>query len=180
MTVSVRTLVISVTFILGATVAGIALLARRDDASKTTPLQPGVPVLVEPGDLDSVSGVTAPLYWAGNLPGRRLEVTTTKSASFVRYLPPAAPLGTRARTLTIATYAVPGAWYVAEQAAQERGAARLTLPDGGIAVWRRSRPTSVYIAERGSGTLVEVFDPSAANALHLSMSGLVRPVADAR
>lgn len=180
MTISVRTLVISVTLLLAATVGGVALLVRRGDAPKTTLLQPGVPVVVEPGDLGSLSGATAPLYWAGNLRDRSLEVTTTKSGSFVRYLPPATLRGAHAKTLTIATYAVPGAWHVAEQAAEARGAARLTLPDGRIAVWRKSRPTSVYIAQRGSSTLVEVFDPRAATARHLSMSGLVQPVAGAR
>jgi hypothetical protein len=180
MTISARTLAISVTLFLAATVGGIALLVRRGDAPKTTLLQPGIPVVVEPGDLGSLSGATAPLYWAGAFPDRNLEVTTTNSGSFVRYLPPATPRGTRAKTLTIATYAVPGAWLDAEQAAEERGATGLTLPGGRIAVWRKSRPTSVYIAQRGSSTLVEVFDPSAATARHLSMSGLVRPVAKAK
>ena len=180
MTITARPLAISVTVVLAATVGGIALLVRGSDATRTTLLEPGVPVVVEPGDLGSLAGATAPLYWAGTFPDRRLEVTTTTSGSFVRYLPPATPRGTHAKTLTIATYAVPGAWHVAEQAAEDRGAARQMLPDGRIAVWRRSRPTSVYIAQRGSSTLVEVFDPSAAKARDLSISGLVRPVATAR
>ncbi len=180
MRVSGRTLVVSVTFFLAATVGGIAVLVREGDAATTTRLQPGVPVVVEPGELGSLSGASAPLFWAGNFRNRRLEVTTTQSGSFVRYLQPAAPRGTHARTLTIATYAVPGAWHVAERAAEERGTALLSLPDGRIAVWRKSRPTSVYIAQRGSDTLVEVFDPSAAEARDLSISGLVRPAAEAK
>lgn len=180
MTITVRVLVISVTLFLAATVGGIVLLVRVSDAPNAMLLRPGVPMVVAPGELGSLSGATAPLYWAGTFPDRRLEVTTTKSGSFVRYLPPATPRGTHAQTLTIATYAVPGAWHVAEQAAKERGATRLTLPDGRVAVWRTSRPTSVYIARLGSSTLVEVFDPSAATARQVSMSGLVRPVAEAK
>ena len=127
--------------------------------------------------LDSLSGATAPIYWSGSCPDRRLEVTTTRSGSFVRYLSPATNVGTHAKALTIATYPIAGAWQVAQHAAEERGARHVNLSDGRVAVWRTSRPTSVYIAARGSNTLVEVFDPSAAKAHNLSISGLVQPVA---
>lgn len=179
MTVTVRTLVLSVTAFLLATVGGIVLLVRGGDGPSRKLLKPGVPVVVTADHLDSLSGATAPIYWAGSFPDRRLEVTTTRSGSFVRYLPPATHAGTRAKTLTIATYPVVGAWQVAQQAAQERGARLVTLRDGRVAVWRKSRPTSVYIAERHSNTLVEVFDPSAAKAHNLSVSGLVQPVTQA-
>ena len=179
MTITVRTLAISVAVFLTATVGGIVMLVRGGDGPSRTLLKPGVPVVVTADHLDSLSGATAPIYWAGALPDRRLEVTTTRSGSFVRYLPAATHAGTHAKTLTIATYPVAGAWQVAQQAAQERGASVVTLTDGRIAVWRKSRPTSVYIAQRGSNTLVEVFDPSAARAHNLSISGLVRPVTQA-
>jgi hypothetical protein len=176
MTVTVRTLVLSVTAFLVVTVGGVFLLVRGGGGPSRTLLKPGVPIVVTADRLDSLAGATAPIYWAGSEPGRRLEVTTTKSGSFVRYLPPATRAGTRAQTLTIAAYPVPGAWQVAQQAAETRGARLETLGDGRIAVWRTSKPTSVYIAQRGSNTLVEVFDPSGARARHLSVSGLVQPV----
>jgi hypothetical protein len=179
MTISVRTLVLSVTLFLGATVGGIVLLVHGGEGTARMLLKPGVPVVLTADHLDSLSGATAPIYWAGSFPHRRLEVTTTRSGSFVRYLPPATNAGSHAKTLTIATYPVADAWQVAQQAAQERGARHVKLIDGRVAVWRTSRPTSVYIAARGSNTLVEVFDPSAAKAQNLSVSGLVQPVAQA-
>jgi hypothetical protein len=178
-TITVRTLVLSVTAFLLVTVGGVVLLVRGGDGPSRTLLKPGVPVVVAADHVGSLSGATAPIYWAGSFPNRRLEVTTTKSGSFVRYLPPATHVGTHAKTLTIASYAVPDAWQLAQKAAQDRGARVSTLPDGRIAVWRKSRPTSVYLAERGSSTLVEVFDPSAAKARNLSVSGLIQPVAQA-
>ena len=179
MTITVRTLVLSVTAFLAVTVGGIVLLVRGGEGQQRTLLKPGVPMVVTADHLDSLSGATAPIYWAGAFPDRRLEVTTTKSGSFVRYLPPATHVGTHAKTLTIATYPVAGAWQVAQQAGQEHGARIVKLRDGRIAVWRTSRPTSVYIAARGSNTLVEIFDPSAAKAHNLSISGLVQPVTQA-
>jgi hypothetical protein len=179
MTITVRTLAISVGLFLTATVGGVVLLVRGGEAPARTLLRPGVPVVVTAGHLDSLSGATAPIYWAGSFPGRRLEVTTTKSGSFVRYLPPATRVGSHAKTLTIATYPVTDAWQVAQQAAKADGARLTKLSDGRVAVWRTARPTSVYIAQRGSNTLVEVFDPSAAQARHLSVSGLVQPVTQA-
>jgi hypothetical protein len=179
MTITARTPVLSVTLFLGATVVGIVLLARGSDVPSRTLPKPGVPVVVTPDHLESLSGVTAPIYWAGSLPDRRLEITTTKSGSFVRYVPAATHVGAHTKTLTIAAYPVAGAWQVAQRAAQERGARLVKLYDGRVAVWRTSRPTSVYIAERGSNTLVEVFDPSAARAHNLSISGLVQPVVEA-
>jgi hypothetical protein len=175
-TITVRTLVLGVTGFLLVTVGGIVLLVRGGEGPQRTLLEPGVPIVVSADHLDRLSGTTAPIYWAGSFPGRRLEVTTTKSGSFVRYLPPATRVGTNAKTLTIATYPVAGAWQVAQQAGQRRGARVVKLPDGRIAVWRTSKPTSVYLASPGSNTLVEVFDPSAAKAHNLSVSGLVQPV----
>jgi hypothetical protein len=179
MTITVRTLVLSVSGFLVVTVGGIVLLVHGGEAPSRTLLKPGVPVVVSADHMDSLSGSTAPIYWAGSFPHRRLEVTTTRSGSFVRYLPPATHAGTHAKTLTIATYPVADAWQVAQHAAQERGARLARLSDGRVAVWRTSRPTSVYIAQRGSSTLVEVFDPSAAKAHNLSVSGLVQPVTQA-
>ena len=42
-----------------------------------------------------------PVYWAGPLPSRKLELTTTSAGTFVRYLPPNAPVGGSARAITV-------------------------------------------------------------------------------
>ena len=180
MTITVRTLTIVVSLVLASTTAGVVLLMRSgtETAHAAVP-KPGVPTVVTSEQLRSLAGSATPIHWAGELARRRLEVTTTKNSAFVRYLPDAATVGGRARALTIATYTVPSAWNVAQRAARQAGAEQRRLPDGRIAVWRANRPTSVYLARPGSAQLVEVFDPDAKRARHLSLSGLVQPVAGA-
>ena len=52
--------------------------------------------------------------------GRRLEVTTTSSGTFVRYLPAATHVGDKQEALTVATYELAGAWNVAQQPARRK------------------------------------------------------------
>lgn len=177
MTITVRALAITVSLVLTATVAGVVLLLRDSTtASPTAAPARGVPTVLTAAELRSLAS-SSKMFWAGELSRRRLEVTTTKDGAFIRYLPDAAAVGGRGRALTIATYALPSAWDVAQRAAGQADAQQRQLPDGRVAVWRSSRPTSVYLARPGSPLLVEVFDPDAKRARHLSLSGVVQPVA---
>jgi hypothetical protein len=177
MTITVRTLAILVASVVAASVAGVMLLVRDETkpASVTAPAK-GVPTVLTAEELHSLADSMQPIYWAGELPKRRLELTTTERGAFVRYLPVAATVGGRGRALTIATYELSSAWDVAQQAARQPDARERRLADGRIAVWRAGRPTSVYLARPGSAVLVEVFDPDATKARHLSLSGLIQPV----
>jgi hypothetical protein len=178
MTITVRTLAILVALILAASVGAVLLLLRDDPkpASVAAPTE-GVPTVLTAEELSSLAGSESPIYWAGMLAGRRLEVTTTERGTFVRYLPVSARVGGPGHALTIATYELPSAWAVAQQAARAPDAQQRRLADGRIAVWRTTRPTSVYLARPGSAVLVEVFDPNARNARHLTLSGLIQPIA---
>jgi hypothetical protein len=176
MTITVRTLAILVVLFAFALSAGIAVLVRHGSAkpAKVAPRQ-DVPTVLSAEDLRAFAHST-PVYWAGVLPQRRLEVTTTTSGIFVRYLPGAVRVGKREQALTIATYRLENAWDIARRAARSADAREQRLADGRIAVWRTTRPTSVYLAQPGSTVLVEVFDPDARKARHLSLSGLIQPV----
>ena len=55
-------------------------------------------------------------------------------------------------------------------------AVAIALPHGGLAVYDVERPTSVYVAYRRATQQVEVYDPSAREALRLVKTGFVRPV----
>jgi hypothetical protein len=180
MTITVRTLAILVSLVLTSTVAGVMLLLRNDPktAHQSAPAR-GVPTVLSESELHSLAASNQPIYWAGALPTRRLEVTETARGTFVRYLPVAAPVGGSGRTLTIATYQLANAWDVAQRAARQADSRQRRLADGRIAVWRTTRPTNVYLAKPGSPLLVEVFDPDAGKARHLSLSGLILPVAGA-
>jgi hypothetical protein len=176
MTITVRTLAILIVLFVAGTAGGITLLLRHGDAKPAAVVPPtDVPTVLSADELRTVAE-SSPLYWAGVLQHRRLEVTTTERGTFVRYLPAAVRVGKREQALTIATYELEDAWNLAQQAAHSADARERHLADGRIAVWRTTRPTSVYLAQPGSTVLVEVFDPDARKARHLSLAGLIRPV----
>jgi hypothetical protein len=119
------------------------------------------------------------VYWAGALPGRKVELTEKRGGDvFVRYLSADAPIGDPRREFTtVATYPLRvGAFDVAMSAARKEGMVSRKTRAGGVAVWSRRRPTNVYLAYPASTLLVEVYDPSAQQAQHLALSGDVRPV----
>jgi len=119
-----------------------------------------------------------PIYWAGARAPRTYELTTTTDGRvYIRYLPQGVPIGSpRADFLTVGTYVVSNPVQALRVAARRRGGVLTTLPDGAIAFYSRSRPTSVYLAYPGSSEQIEVFDPSPATALGLVIRGRVTPV----
>jgi hypothetical protein len=117
-----------------------------------------------------------PVYWAGEISGRELELTTTADGTFVRYLPAGVPAGDDRRTLTIATYPVRDAYATATAQAKTEGMTSRETRNGGLAVWSRAQPTSVYVAFAGVPQLIEVYAPNAAEARRLALSGRIRRV----
>lgn len=181
MTITVRTLCLVVALIASAMGAGLTLLVHRGSsaappAAATPQLQADTPTVVSANELASLSSTVNPVYWAGAMTGRRLEVTATSKGTFVRYLPAGMHVADPGKALTVATYELAGAWGVAQQAAKRKDAHRQTLAGGMVAIWRTARPTNIYLARPGSTVLVEVFDPDASSARRLSVSGQIQPV----
>ncbi len=77
---------------------------------------------------------------------------------------------------TIGTYPRPGAVKGLRRLARQPEAETFRLAGGGIAVYGRDRPSSVYLAFPGQDVQVEVYDPSPRKARRLARSGRVRPV----
>jgi hypothetical protein len=151
------------------------LLVRGDDSGE--PISPGAPAAVSPDELASfASSREAPIYWAGGVPGRKIELRTTRAGTFVRYLPPSARAGDSGTALTIATYPLRNAYATASRRAGGPRMARRDLAAGGIAVWSQAKPTSIYLAFQGVPHLVEVYAPTRAEARRFALSGRVRPV----
>lgn len=153
----------------------VARLVQSPDGG--VELTPGVPTQLSPYQLRTYAEVARrDLFWLGPMPGTKLEVTEAGSKGlFVRYVPTGKAIGDRqSRYATIATYLVEGAYRVARDSGRTRGAVTETLPAGGLAVWRRDRPTSVFLAYPGSATLIEIFAPDGADARRLARSGFVR------
>jgi hypothetical protein len=118
-----------------------------------------------------------PIYWAQRIPGRKLELSRTPAGVYLRYLPRDAKAGDpRATFLTIGSYPIANAYAETKRVGEEAGAWIRRLPHHGIAVSRASRPTSVYVSYPGSPVQVEVYDPDAAQARQLVLTGRVRAV----
>ena len=118
------------------------------------------------------------VYWIGPEDNTTYELTRTSAGRiFVRYLPKGVPVGVDKADYTIVgTYPVPDATSVLQGLAEKSGENKLSVPNGGIAVYSSSQPTNVYVAYPGSNLQIEVFDPSAERAQRLVTSGQVEPV----
>jgi hypothetical protein len=118
-----------------------------------------------------------PLYWAGTMPGFKLELTSSPDGNlYVRYLPTDVPAGDKRGVFTtIGTYPMRDAFGRVKRAGRQKGAVKSPAPGGGIAVSLES-PPSVYLAYPGAEVLVEVFAHRPGSALELLRSGRVGPV----
>lgn len=162
--------------VLAAAVAAAAMLVVDRSAATPAP-DSGDAVAVSAAELASFAGSrTAPVYWAGPLPARTLELTRTDAGTFVRYLPAGTAVGGSSRALTIATYPHRDAYGTAARRAKAAGMSSSPIRNGGLAVWSKAQPTSVYVAFRDVPSLIEVYAPEAKEARTLALSGRLRPV----
>lgn len=137
------------------------------------------PRVVSSADLRSTAATLGhPLYWVGPRLGNRYELTKSAGGNvYVRYLPPNVRAGDRrADFLAVGTYPVRNPFAQTRAAGRRHGAVTLKLPGGGIAVYDRARPTSVYFAYPGSNVQVEVYSPRSQEARTLVLAGQVVPV----
>ena len=129
--------------------------------------------------LRGIPGETGhPLYWAGRRSEYTYELTRTADGNvYVRYLPPGIPVGAKQPNyLTIGTYPRSRALRGLRSLARRRGSVSFRLTGGGIAVYTRNRPNSVYLAYPREDVQIEVYDPSAEKARRLARSGQVRAI----
>jgi hypothetical protein len=132
---------------------------------------------VSPADLRALSAsLRHPIYWVGPRPSTTYELTRKGTELFLRYLPAGVPVGSSQLELTVGTYEVPNAFTVTTTAAAQPDAKELSVGVDAVAFYRPSRPQSVYLAYRGQDLQIEVYDPSAAEALRLATSGQLRPI----
>ena len=135
------------------------------------------PAAVSPEELAAFASANdVPVYWAGALRGRTLELTRTATGAFVRYLPAGTAAGSSTRALTVGTYPLRDAYGTAVQRANADAMTSRRTANGGLAVWSTKQPTSVYVAFRGVPSLLEVYAPRAAEARTLALSGRLRPI----
>ena len=102
---------------------------------------------------------------------------TSTGNVFVRYLDKATPIGSKKQDfLTVGTYPVSGALALLQHEAARTNAVTRQLNGGGLVMVSKSQPQSVYLAYPGIDYQVEVYDPSAKQALALALSTAVSPI----
>lgn len=156
------------------------LVIRSDDGASTATVRPGAgPVGATEADLVTLSQeLRQPIYWAGTMPGTRLEVTETdNSYAYIRYLTQDSPVGDPSPDfLTVGTYPSLNAFGNLRSYAEHSRAKTVRIQKQGLAVTVPGSPTSVYFAYPHEDVQVEVYDPEPQRALELVKSGVVRPV----
>jgi hypothetical protein len=166
-----RRLMLASAVLVAASAAAGVIFLRGDDPSPV-----GAPIGTSPAELASFASLhKGSVYWAGPIASRKLELTTTSAGTFVRYLPLSASVGNSERAITVATYPLRKAYATAAARSKNPQMTSRETAGGGIAVWSRTRPTSVYLAFPGVPQLIEVYAPNAAEARTLALSGRIRP-----
>jgi hypothetical protein len=96
---------------------------------------------------------------------------------YVRYLPPGVKVGDkRADFLTVGTYPETDPMRSLTSALKRKGTQRFSVPQGGTAVQDSAHPTSVYLTYPNSSFLLEIFEPSPAQARAVARSGAIQPL----
>lgn len=149
------------------------VFAGGDDASSRAASRE-----VSPSELRDFAGSGGrTLYWAGDLPGRRLELTEAKGNFWVRYLTGDAVVGDgRPAFTTIGSYPLDSSLSEVRDRSKAKGMDSRPAPGGGLATWSVKQPNSVYLGFPDSNVLIEVYDPDALRARELAISGEVEPV----
>jgi hypothetical protein len=113
------------------------------------------------------------VYWAGPVPGTKLELSEFPGGVQVRYLRTGTPAD---ESLTVATYSRANAEAELRAFAARPGSFTRGGVAGRLVVSSKEQPTSAYFAAADGSAQVEVYDPSPARALSLARSLRVRPV----
>jgi hypothetical protein len=165
--------------VLAAPLVGWLLLRGDDDEAEPAKQAPArIAATDELRELAESS--ESPVYWVGPRPGAQYELSRTSNGRiYIRYLPRGVEAGDpRPNYLSVGTYPVENALADARRSARATGAVSRDLPGGGLAVYNRKTPSSVYVAYPGSDRLVEVYHPSPATARQLAYSRALAPIID--
>lgn len=160
----------------------IAWLATRGDDSDTAPTASSTEFeakIVSGEELEELAASAGhAVYWAGLVPGKEMEASETAQGDFqVRYLDEGTEAGGGgAGVLTIGSYPLPDPIAAVEGFAGRKGSITRSSADGREVVTSVEKPTSVYFASSDGSVQVEVYDPSAKQAMSLALSAKVRPV----
>ncbi len=119
-----------------------------------------------------------PIYWVGASEGRTYELSNYADGRvFIRYLDRGVAVGDpRPDFLTVGSYVQADPFKTVTEASKRDGAQVEELPDGGLGVANKTRPTSWYVAFPDGKELIEVFSPKPGRARELVRTERVVPV----
>jgi len=158
------------------------LIVRGDggDEGESEPEAKGFAArIVDEAELEDIAASAGhPVYWAGSMKGKELEVSESKEGNVqVRYVKDGAEPGAEAKkAITIGSYPVADPAGALDGYAETKGAIVLRAPDGRKLVSNVTSPSSVYFASPDNTVQVEVYVPSYERAISLARSGKVQPV----
>jgi hypothetical protein len=142
-------------------------------------LLPGKAVVVTPTQLSWYErSVGHDVYWLGPRAGFTYELTETAAHdTYLRYLPAGVPVGSRRPDYTaVGTYPAVNAYAALGADARDKGQVMKSVSYSGLASWSVRHPTSVYLAYPRLPYLIEIYNPVAATARSLALSGALEPV----
>ena len=112
-----------------------------------------------------------PIYWAGPEVGARYSLTTDSSGSaIVRYLPTEASLTAAVNTSRmVATYVASDAYAKSVAVSTKSGTSSFINADKSLVFYKTSNTNDVFLSFPKKNVQIEVFDPSAGQALSLAV-----------
>jgi hypothetical protein len=172
----VRTLIFVI--IIGLAAGGYFLIQHTKTVGGTAQTQ-GRTALSETELRDLVVAKHLTVFWAGPMAGAKYTLTVaTPGIVYLKYLPGGVGLNdTKTLYRVVGTYAQKSAFTVARNAAAAPGSVGFLNADGNAVVYTSSRPSNIYIGIKGKDFQVEVFDPTAGQALGLVLiAGQIRQI----
>ena len=116
------------------------------------------------------------IYWVGAQQGVTHEVTFVGRNLYLRALPTGVAVGSTTPYTTVGTHEQANAYEGLVSASKVAGASSQQLRGGALVVVPAGKPTSAYFAFPNTTLLMEVYDPTAGEALKLVVSGAVQPI----
>jgi len=116
---------------------------------------------------DIVVGEGLTVYWLGPEDGARYTlISVNHHQNYVRYLPGGQGLNdVGANFRVVGTYQAKDAFTITQNEAKTANGVGLTTSDGNAVYYNTTRPLSVYVGLKGTDDQIELFNPTAGQAL---------------
>jgi hypothetical protein len=156
---------VKVTFALPSTTNAVVTPTPTVNANSS-----GLAALTEDQLKVEVRKVGGPIFWASAMSGAKYTFNhLAPGRDFIRYLPNGLGLADTAQNYrVIATYKEAAAYDTIVAAAKLKTGVSVTNPDGSVVYYAKATPTHVYMAFKGLGYQIEIFDPTPGTSLKLA------------